>query len=601
MRVLPILVFLLAASPALADVTPRPGANHHLGDDSFVARFGRPPDAADPEPLRMRVHLEYVRDYLAARPATQPALAGRRAELLGYLGDYIAKGTTPINTYVPRRTPVFIDARGAICAVGYLIERSAGRALPEQIAATHRLDYLEDIAAAMPAVRAWIDESGFTLEELASIQPGYSEPDAAEWKTWDLAKYPQPDGPYNRFGTGTLRKNKMEGEWKVVGDGALRGKGAMRRGAGTWTSFFPDGKQLATGPYVANRAEGAWKLFHPSGNVAAEGVFVAGTRRGEWTFYYDTAAKTPIARGKFGPGGHVIGTWRHFDPAGKLFATSSTETPSLVLWGDADWHTNGGEGFHLDLVAAPGEVRHQIHQGTVGSEHQRLDSFSLGADRIYVQHNGQEQTIYDADGWLLSKSSSSDGDGDGSDSDGGGGGWQASDCRWGATRKRIARSGDIAYLHGLLYKELRVAGLASPEDFGGVAYSEEPRTVRACRAPVPLSAARAQKIDLLLAAADQVGLASPAFVREAELGDDYQRQDPDEPTDWELAREARAGSFARVLADNMAAWPQWPHVDGLFVRAFATMPGRFTKHWVDGDPQEQDVTAAVTAAAAAAK
>jgi MORN repeat variant len=584
MRVLPVLVLLLVASPALAGVTPRPGANHHLGDDSFVVRFGRAPDAADPEPLRMRVHLEYVRDHLAARPATRPELAGRRAELLGYLGNYIAKGTTPINTYVPRRTPVFIDARGAICAVGYLIERAAGRVLPEQIARAHRLDYLEDISAAMPAVRAWIDESGFTLEELASIQPGYAEPDASEWKTWDLAEYPQPDGPYDRFGTGTMRKNRMEGEWKVVEDGVVRGKGAMRRGAGTWTSFHSNGKQLATGLYVANRAEGAWKLFHPSGNLAAEGMFIAGTRRGEWGFYYDTAAKTPIARGRFGPGGHATGTWRHFAPDGKLFATAFTETPSLALWGDPDWHTNGGKGYHLDLVAARGEVKHQIHQGTVGSEHQRLDSLSLGADRIYVQHNGQEQTIYDADGWRLEQSPS-------------GGGWQASDCRWGATRKRIAKSGDIAYLHGLLYKELRVRGLASPEDFGGVPYSEEPRTARACRAPVQLSAARAKKIDLLLAAADQVGLASPAFVREAKLGD-YQRQESDEPSEWELEREAAASSFKRVLADGMVAWIQWPHVDRLFVRAFQTMPGRFTKHWVDGDPQEPDVTADAAAGAA---
>src|SRR5688572_16726970 len=111
MRYLPVaVVLLLAASPALAGVSPRPGANHHLGDDSFVARFGRAPDAADPEPLRMRVHLEHIRDLLAARPATRPALAARRGELLGYLDDYIAKGTTPINTYVAHRTPVFIDA-----------------------------------------------------------------------------------------------------------------------------------------------------------------------------------------------------------------------------------------------------------------------------------------------------------------------------------------------------------------------------------------------------------------------------------------------------------------------------------------------------------
>src|SRR5690349_6431205 len=132
-RLLTLAILVVATTTGFARPM-RDGANHHLGDDSFVARFGRAPTPDDGEALRMRVHLEYVRDMLAARPATRPELAARRTEMLGYLTDYIAKGTTPINTYVPYRNPVFIDASGNICAVGYLIERSAGRALPERIA-----------------------------------------------------------------------------------------------------------------------------------------------------------------------------------------------------------------------------------------------------------------------------------------------------------------------------------------------------------------------------------------------------------------------------------------------------------------------------------
>jgi hypothetical protein len=146
----------------------RRGANHHVGDDSFVARFGRPPTPADDEHVRMTVHLEFVRAWLATRAATRPELAARRAELLGYLDDYIARGATPVNAHLPWRTAVFIDDAGAICAVGYLIERSVGRALADRIAAAHRYDFLEDIAAAMPEVDAWIGSSGFTLDELAT-------------------------------------------------------------------------------------------------------------------------------------------------------------------------------------------------------------------------------------------------------------------------------------------------------------------------------------------------------------------------------------------------------------------------------------------------
>lgn len=51
---------------------------------------------------------------------------------------------------------VFSARTGAICAVGYLIERSVGRPPPARITAEHRYDFLEDIATAMPEVDSWI-------------------------------------------------------------------------------------------------------------------------------------------------------------------------------------------------------------------------------------------------------------------------------------------------------------------------------------------------------------------------------------------------------------------------------------------------------------
>src|ERR1041384_451631 len=184
---LPVLASLLIATSAAALPNPAtrfpPGPNHHVGDDSFLEQFGRRPTDSDDEHVRMRVHLEHVRAYLGARPATRPELADRRAELLGYLDDYIARGITPTNDHLPWRTPVFIDDGGRICAVGYLIERSVGRGLAEQITAKHRYDFLEDIAAAMPEVDGWIQASGLTLDELASIQPAYSSPHAHPFRT----------------------------------------------------------------------------------------------------------------------------------------------------------------------------------------------------------------------------------------------------------------------------------------------------------------------------------------------------------------------------------------------------------------------------------
>src|ERR1041385_2648873 len=172
-----VLVSLALASTAHADgVKLRDAANHHIGDVSFEAKFGRAPTPADSESERMHLHLQYAHDLLAGKPATSPDLEKKRAATLATLQDYVNKRITPQNTHAGVRTPVFIDDYGTICAVGYLIEKSVGRALPEKIAKKHRYDYIEDIAAAMPEGSNWVKESGFTLDEIASIQPGYERP-----------------------------------------------------------------------------------------------------------------------------------------------------------------------------------------------------------------------------------------------------------------------------------------------------------------------------------------------------------------------------------------------------------------------------------------
>ena len=130
---------LLGLAPGAAERGFVAGANHHLGDASFVARFGRPPGRDDPEALRMHTHLVHVRRQLGARPATRPELAPRRAAILAHLDAYIAKGTTPVNLHLPWRSPVFVDDFGNVCAVGALIAATHpdGMALVHRVAATH--------------------------------------------------------------------------------------------------------------------------------------------------------------------------------------------------------------------------------------------------------------------------------------------------------------------------------------------------------------------------------------------------------------------------------------------------------------------------------
>lgn len=568
----PLCLALSATASALPpdhDPRYREGANHHLGDDSFVAAYGRMPSANDPEPVRMHAHLVYVRGMLASRAPTSPALAARRTELLGYLGDYIAKGTTPINTYLPWRSPVFIDRDGNVCAVGYLIERSVGRAAAEQIARAHRFEFLEDIAAAEPSVRAWIASSGFTLDELASIQPAYEEPAVMTWGTWDLVKHPR-HGAYSRDGaTGQFVRNKMEGAWTVTTEeGALVGRGELSRGNGAWTSFYADGSKRAHGPYVDNRAHGAWTLYHPSGNVAAEGAFTRGMRTGAWTFYYDTPAKTPIAKGSFAANGEVTKRWQHFAQDGSLVATSWRETPGQWAGDQAD--VDGGRGYVVDVEPDANGFTRRVHVGSPIRTFTKLELLALGEEKLYRHELGERTMLYDANGRALERAND--------------GTWQARDCRWAAKRESIAASGDVARLHGLLFQDLR-RRVGKLEPWGGG--EDRPDPGPTCGRAVAIDRERGTRIDALLAAADRVRAPSAAFVKKAFIGDSEPTDEESEADPWVRQRVREAEDIVRVVEGSSSMYVQWPHVDNQFEQLFTTMPGRVERFWANGDPEEQ--------------
>jgi len=581
-----LLVSLFASTTAYAlppgaDPAFREGANHHKGDDSFVALFGRAPTDADDERVRMAAHLKYVHGWLASRPATRPELAGKRAALLEALQRYIAKGTTPQNTNLPWRTPVFIDDEGRICAVGYLIESSVGRALPEKIAKLHKYDFLEDIAAAMPEVAQWIEESGLTLEELASIQPAYDEPSVHGWRGWDLAKFKPADGPSRRYGQGTFKNRKMEGTWTVTGGEAgnlVLGTGVLKQGKGAWTSFYATGEKMAEGQYAANQPEGRWRIFHKSGNVAAEGAFDGGTRVGKWRFYYDTPATTPIAVGRFGSDGSVIGRWQHYDAEGKLLARTWTETPAQ--WDDDNIGTNGGEGFVLEVVPGADGVRHVVHQGTPGKDVEynelKLELYAKGKEKLYIATTYGAEAWYDANGVNLVHDAN---------------GWKGTDCRWSTKRKVIAQQGDVPRLDGVLSAEaVRRARAAKTDEWDQMRDSGV-----VCKGgTVEISAARAARLDALLASRDAVRSATPKMVRDLIL--DQEDTEPvdeedlsDEDKAWRAERAKRQSDLARILAGSMVMYIEWPHIDRRFTELYATMAGRYMKHWAsrsedDGDP-----------------
>jgi|GEM_PF-860897 len=542
------------------------GANHHLGDTSFVAGFGHAPGVGDGEPQRMKTHLRYVRALLGAATPTHPEFAARRAELLGYLDDYIAKGITPANMDRPWRTPVFVDALGNVCAVGYLIERSAGRELVERIASEHRYDFLEDIT--MPEVVAWIAESGFTLEELASIQPGYMAPIIETWQIWVPSAASPGDGPWElAIGGVTTRgqwqHGQMQGAWsRSDANGKVIGKGDFERGKGIWTSLDAAGHVIAVGPFAKSNPNGTWRFFHASGQIAAEGALKNGQRQGRWTFYYDSDLRTPIARGSFARGGRVSGTWQHFDARGAPFATT-WQGPMIDY----------GEVLRMRMTPHDG-LSHEIAEGNFGGDYQRIDGLELAGTRLYVDDGYDGPIVYDVAGHLLTKA---------------GAAWQQSGCGWDAKTARAARTGDIERVRRLVLAVRRNDQALLPTP--GCADNE------------PLTPEASAQVERMMALSLAVREPTPEFVRQLASPDPIDPIDtseaeapaeapPDPATVAEEAAEAAVqaaylADLGKIVARSMTWYVEWPHIDGAFARVFATLPGHYApSSLMAGDSQQ---------------
>ena len=526
--VLPATAF--AQSPN-TDRSFRDGANHHLGDTAFLEQYGRPPTAEE-EHLRIRTHFLAVQKLLASHPATKPELEAKRKLLLAHFSDYIAKGTTPKNEHLPWRTPVFIDDEGTICAVGYLIEQSAGRDVAEKIAKSHRYSYIEEIAKAMPEVQQWVADSGFTLEELGSIQPGYEGPDVAYEHGWTLADGSVPDGAYDKDGvTGTIRHHHMEGMWTVKnGDGHAVGSAKLSHGNGAWLSTYPDGKRMAEGRYKHDQPTGVWRFFHPSGNLAAEGRLSHGQRDGRWQFFYDSKVRTKLATGSF-ENGFTAGTWHHFDNEGKLLAVSTA--------------TRADGRFLLDVVPGRDGIGHQIDQQGFTGDHHRLDMISKGSEHLFVQEG--VDMIYDQSGDELVREGTT---------------WTAVECGWGRDLKRAARNGRIEKLHDMI----------RDQRFGEKA--------ECAGDSVKLAPARAKLVDTMLASVRAVRAQTPDFMRKVALGEATvaDATDPDEaaPEDQKAADvlgQGQVDDLSKVLAANMTWFIEWPHIDGRFTDVYASLAG----------------------------
>lgn len=172
---------------------------------SYETRF-----ASDNE--RIAFHLQQVIKVLELSTKycpKSPALANRQW-LLDSLASYAKNKAFPVNTHYAIRTPYFIDDFNNYCAVGYLMKASGHNDLALRIQEAHNYDYIRDIET--EGVIQWAAEHGFTVNELALIQPSYG-PSAY---TFGLGK--SIDGPVTSMWNHKDSLLYIAGTFKTLGE-----------------------------------------------------------------------------------------------------------------------------------------------------------------------------------------------------------------------------------------------------------------------------------------------------------------------------------------------------------------------------------------------
>ncbi len=128
-----------------------------------------------PEQQLIQFHLQQVELLLRKRNTTNLSAIQKkqRTQNLNQLHNYLEEGVFPINDAHINRQPYFIDKYNTYCAVGYLMKMSGADKMAKEIHETQNYSYLLDIKHSQ--LTNWVTNSGFTLDELALIQPAYGD------------------------------------------------------------------------------------------------------------------------------------------------------------------------------------------------------------------------------------------------------------------------------------------------------------------------------------------------------------------------------------------------------------------------------------------
>ncbi len=160
---------ILVASASVALLS----AATHRGPHADVRRLHLRAEAA-----RLRAHFDSVDRELRARDLSRltDEQRAKRSELISWLRDYRNAGRFPENDkFANRAMPFFRDSHGMLCAMAYLVDRSGRGDIVDHIAKTRNNAFIRELTDD-PALVAWLDMSGLTVDEAARIQPQYGPP-----------------------------------------------------------------------------------------------------------------------------------------------------------------------------------------------------------------------------------------------------------------------------------------------------------------------------------------------------------------------------------------------------------------------------------------
>jgi hypothetical protein len=156
------------------------------------------PDKTLLQPIRFRSDNERIQEHLrqverrlnatTSENLTNLQLKNRQRHL-NQLHQYWQAARFPTNHFHLQRRPYFRDHFGVLCAVGYLLWQDGQYELVNRIQQHDNYDYLADLAERYPEIATWAQANGFTLDELALIQPTY-EPPLPNLQSWGAGLNP---------------------------------------------------------------------------------------------------------------------------------------------------------------------------------------------------------------------------------------------------------------------------------------------------------------------------------------------------------------------------------------------------------------------------